>query len=83
MTKTIQINSFLLACICAYIICMKIGDIVLPKSNLSMLGIDYGYGVVVDFYESDAGILYCEVVWPGADKTWWADMELELISEGT
>ena len=48
-----------------------------------MLGIDYGYGVVVDFYESDAGILYCEVVWPGADKTWWADMELELISEGT
>ena len=60
---------------------MKVGDIVLPKSGASMLGVDYGYGIVVDLYESDDGIPYYEVVWPGADRTWWADVELELVSE--
>ena len=41
----------------------------------------YGYGVVIDFYESDDGILYYEVAWPGADRTWWGELELELVSE--
>ena len=58
---------------------MKVGDIVLPKEG--MLGVDYGYGVIVDFYESDDGIPYYEVVWPGADRTWWDELELELVSE--
>jgi hypothetical protein len=60
---------------------MNIGDIVLPKKDHSMVGVDYGYGVVIDFYESDDGILYYEVAWPGADRTWWGELELELVSE--
>ena len=74
-------NSILLALACIYIMRMKIGDVVLPKKDHAMMGIDYGYGVVVDFYESDDGIPYYEVAWPGADRTWWADVELELVSE--
>ena len=60
---------------------MNVGDVVLPKNDASMLGVDYGYGIVIDLYEDDCGIIYYEVDWPGADRTWWNEMELELISE--
>ena len=59
---------------------MKIGDVVLPR-NLVSFDTTPGYGVVVDFYESDDGIPYYEVDWPGADRTWWNELELELVSE--
>lgn len=60
---------------------MQVGDIVLPKNDSAMVGIDYGYGVIIDIYEDDCGKLYYEVAWPGADRTWWGRLELELISE--
>ncbi len=60
---------------------MKIGDVVLPKNSSAMLGVDYGYGVIIDSYESDDGVMYHHVAWPGADHTWWGDLELELVSE--
>tara|TARA_B100000131_G_scaffold117913_1_gene114920 strand:- start:1952 stop:2140 length:189 start_codon:yes stop_codon:yes gene_type:complete len=60
---------------------MNVGDVVLPKNDASMLGVDYGYGIVIDMYEDDYGIVYYEVDWPGADRTWWNEMELELVSE--
>ena len=60
---------------------MQVGDIVLPKNDSAMLGVDYGYGVIIDMYEDDYGIVYYQVGWPGADCTWWAEEELELISE--
>ena len=66
---------------CIYILRMKIGDIVLPKNDASMLGVDYGYGVVIDTYETDNFIPYYQVAWPGAEQTWWRDIELELVSE--
>ena len=64
-----------------YISLMKIGDVVLPKNDASMIGVDYGYGIIIDFYESDDGMVYWEVAWPGADTTWWHELELELVSK--
>ena len=46
-----------------------------------MLDVDYGYGVIIDIYETDNFIPYYQVAWPGAEQTWWRDIELELVSE--
>ena len=59
----------------------QVGDIVVPVVEYAMSGIDYGYGIIKDVSETDDGIFYFEVVWPGADTTWWHEDELELISE--
>ena len=81
MKLAIKTNSFLHTPTCDYIMYMKVGDIVLPKNDASMVGVDYGYGIIIDSYESDDGMVYWEVAWPGADKTWWHELELELVSE--
>jgi len=37
--------------------------------------------IIKDVSETDDGIFYFEVAWPGADTTWWHEDELELVSE--
>ena len=40
------------------------------------------YGVVLDTYEDDYGIVYYEIHWSGPHENgWWHEGELELISE--
>ena len=60
---------------------INVGDIVKPKPDHMMRGVDYGYGVVLDFYEDEYGTVYYEVAWSGADTTWWSENEVEVISE--
>ena len=43
---------------------------------------DYGFGVVLDTYEDDYGILYYEVYWTTEETGWWKESELELVREG-
>lgn len=59
---------------------IDVGGIVKPRPEYAIKGIEYGYGVITDLYEDDFGTVYCEVVWPGADTTWWSEHELEVIS---
>jgi len=56
------------------------GDIVKAKSEWSVEGVDYGYGIILDVYEDEDGIVYCEVSWYH-ETQWWKPYELELISE--
>ncbi|MEC8977607.1 MAG: hypothetical protein VYC40_01690 [Pseudomonadota bacterium] len=59
---------------------VKVGDVVLPK-NFASFDTDPGYGVVLDTYEDERGLVYFEVGWPMAESNWWGELELELISE--
>ena len=38
------------------------------------------YGIVLDIYEDDYGIIYYEVHWT-EEVGWWSEHELELVSE--
>ena len=62
---------------------MKVGDVVrLHASKRLYPGTaDMRVGVIVDTFEGENAELYVEVHWVGADKTWWAPNELEMISE--
>jgi hypothetical protein len=42
----------------------------------------FNFGVVLDIYEDDYGILYYEVHWITEGPEWWKETELELVSEG-
>ena len=57
---------------------IKVGDLVCPSAWQRT---SFEYGVVLDIYEDDYGILYYEVHW-GVDTEWWKEGELELVSEG-
>ena len=59
---------------------MQPGDIVKAKPDWAVTGVDYGYGVILDVYEDEDGIAYCEVSW-NHEIQWWKPYELELISE--
>jgi len=44
----------------------------------------YKYGVVLDAYEDDYGIVYYEIHWSTRHEIgWWHEGELELVSEAS
>ena len=59
---------------------MKVGDIVKPRAAVIAPRVGRVYGIVLDFYESDDGLMYLEVQWEH-EKEWWSPLELELVSE--
>lgn len=62
---------------------MKVGDVVKPRVTAhGMFADEYLYGVILDFYEDDYGIVYYEVHWM-KDQEWWKEDELQLVSDGT
>lgn len=61
---------------------IKVGDLVAPASwttNLSHIR-SMEYGVVIDYFEDDSGLVHVEVQWQD-HKEWWSPFELEIISE--
>ena len=62
---------------------MKVGDVVKlhPSKMLYPNNKDMRVGVVVDTFEGANAEFYVEVHWVGADKSWWAPNELEIVSE--
>ena len=62
---------------------MKVGDVVkLHASTRLYPGTgSMRVGVIVDTFEGANAELYVEVLWAGAEKTWWAPNELEMVSE--
>ena len=64
---------------------IQIGDVVKPAvSKVLLVDTDlYRYGVVLDIYEDDYGIMYYEVHWIQEGPEWWQENELELISEAS
>lgn len=60
---------------------MKIGDVVKPLKSQALVGDRPGFGIILDTYEDDYGIIYYEVHWISGDPEWWKENELELISE--
>jgi len=62
---------------------MKVGDIVKPCPSVykSILNIEgYKYGVILDTYEDEYGIVYYEVHWE-EEPEWWKEDELLLVSD--
>ena len=61
---------------------MKIGDIVKARPEAAWDGKarPKDYGVVLDYYEDDDGLIHLEIQWEDR-KEWWSPFELELISE--
>ena len=60
---------------------MKVGDLVKPRLEWEIEGIEYGIGVIVDLYYDDVGgQIYYYVSWK-REAQWWIQDELELISE--
>ncbi len=65
------------------LVTMKVGDIVKPHHSVykSIAEVEgYNYGVILDVYEDDYGILYYEVHWD-SETEWWKEGELRLISD--
>jgi len=64
---------------------IQVGDIVHAQAA-GALPADperFKFGVVLDIYEDDYGIVYYEVHWvTESPAEWWAEHELELASEG-
>ena len=60
---------------------MKIGDLVKPRPKYETIGIDYGYGLLLDIFEDEDGIMYFEVQWKH-ERQWWKPYEVELVCEG-
>jgi len=61
---------------------MKVGDIVKPRVRADgMFTDEYRYGVILDSYEDDYGIVYYEIHWM-SDQEWWKEDELRLVSDG-
>jgi len=57
---------------------MKIGDLVTLRGSSV-----FSYGVVLDSYESDDGIIYHEVQWVADDRMWYDEIELKILSESS
>jgi hypothetical protein len=65
---------------------LQVGDIARLRPGIARtMGVDaeeYKYGVVLDAYEDDYGIVYYEINWSARREAgWWHEGELELISE--
>tara|TARA_R100001082_G_C4261964_1_gene115961 strand:- start:341 stop:529 length:189 start_codon:yes stop_codon:yes gene_type:complete len=60
---------------------VKVGDIVKPTQNKIILNDKANFGVILDAYEDDYGIVYYEVHWISEEPEWWQENELELVSE--
>lgn len=65
---------------------MKVGDVVRLRPGITnVLGADFEerkYGIVLDAYEDDYGIVFFEVHWK-KEIGWWSEYELEVISEAS
>ena len=64
---------------------MNVGDVVQPlrcNDPVPRNPERFNFGVVLDIYEDDYGILYYEVHWVTEGPEWWKETELELVSEG-
>ena len=59
---------------------MKVSDIVKARHGARGEPVSKGYGVILDHYEDDIGIVHFKVQW-GDRKEWLSPFELELISE--
>ena len=63
---------------------MKVGDLVKPKLEWAIEGIDYGVGVIIDCYlnngDHDVDVWYYQISWKH-ETQWCVEGELELISE--
>jgi len=59
---------------------VKVGDIVRPREEYVIPTEGQRYGVLLDWYEDDTGLIYFEVQWE-RDREWWSPFELELVSE--
>ena len=61
---------------------MKVGDIVIARASVANNERDRpkDYGIVLDYYEDDDGLMHLEVQWKDR-KGWRSPFELELISE--
>ncbi len=58
---------------------MKVGDIVRPRGDLRRLDPEeHKYGIVLDAYEDDYGIVYYEIHWNRVIE-WWSENELERL----
>jgi hypothetical protein len=56
---------------------VKVGDLVKPRLEHAAWGI----GVVINCYLNDDYVWYYYVSWRHEKQNWWAEDELELISE--
>ena len=56
---------------------MKIGDLVKPHPDFTIIGIDYGTGIILDkkLYKGDK-CAYYQVLWSHLDDQWWRTGEL-------
>lgn len=63
---------------------IQVGDIVCPLVTGAPPADPerFKFGVVLDIYEDDYSIVYYEVHWvTESPAEWWAEHELELVSE--